>query len=271
MTADPSPIEIGFDRVRVEIAPADGGRLAQISVDDRPLLIGRDDVPLSGSALSWGCYPMVPWAGRIRDGRCRVGGRIVDLPRTLGQHAIHGVGYTSSWSVSASGDDWAELALDLPDDVRWPFGGQTHQRISIDHDGLLLALEVTAADRAFPASVGWHPWFRKPVALWFEPEAMFRRDASGIAVDELVPVPPGPWDDCFVNDRPIELTIDGIDLELTSDCTTWVVYDEPAHATCVEPQTGPPDAPNIRPHVLEPGRTLSAWYRIRPRAAGTSC
>ena len=50
-----------------------------------------------------------------------------------------------------------------------------------------------------PASLGWHPWFRKPDRLDFHPEAMYRRDDEHIAVDELVDVPPGPWDDCFVN------------------------------------------------------------------------
>ena len=29
------------------------------------------------------------------------------------------------------------------------------------------------------------------------------------------------------------------------------------HAVCVEPQTGPPDGPNLAPHVVEPGSPLS--------------
>jgi aldose 1-epimerase len=40
-----------------------------------------------------------------------------------------------------------------------------------------------------------------------------------------------------------------------------VVYDEPAHATCVEPQSGPPDAFNLgRARDLEPGASLSARF-----------
>ena len=31
----------------------------------------------------------------------------------------------------------------------------------------------------------------------------------------------------------------------------------PEHAVCVEPQTGPPDGPNLAPHVVEPGSPLS--------------
>lgn len=262
---DGRQITIGRGAVAVTVDPRAGGRIAQITVAETDLLVGAGEGPPPHGPLGWGAYPMVPWAGRIRDGRCRVGGRIVDLPRTLGQHAIHGVGFTSVWDVAEAGVDRVRLTLALPSDLRWPFGGTARQTISVDTDGVLLELDVTAGDRAFPASIGWHPWFRKPTSIGFEPTAMYRRDAAGIAVDELVDVPPGPWDDCFVNDRPILLTIDGRRIELTSDCTDWVVYDERSYATCVEPQTGPPDAANTRPHLLGPGETLGAWFRIAPR------
>ena len=150
----------------------------------------------------------------------------------------------------------------MPTDARWPFGGLARQRIQVASAGVHMELSATATDRAFPVSLGWHPWFRKPERLQFHPAAMYRRDRHGITVDELVPVPPGPWDDCFVNDRPVIVTIDGVTIRLASDCTDWVVFDEREYATCVEPQTGPPDALNIRPSVLEPGDVRSAWYAL---------
>ncbi len=91
---------------------------------------------------------------------------------------------------------------------------------------------------------------------------MYRRDDDHITLGELVDVPPGPWDDCFVNHEPIAMMIDGIEVTLRSDCTHWVVYDEPAHATCVEPQTGPPDAFNIAPRILQRFGSAAAWYRL---------
>ena len=51
-------------------------------------------------------------------------------------------------------------------------------------------------------------------------------------------------------------------LRLSSDCEDWVVYDETAHSTCIEPQTGPADAFNIAPRVLAPGQSLQAWFLI---------
>jgi aldose 1-epimerase len=176
---------------------------------------------------------------------------------------MHGVGFTSGWETTDLTPTGIGLALRMPTGDAWPFGGSVAQRFDVFAEGLDATMTVTADDRAFPVSFGWHPWFRKPELLRFAPTAMYRRDEHHIAVDELVDVPPGPWDDCFVNHEPVGLRIDGVDVELESPCTHWVVFDERRHATCVEPQTGPPDAFTIRPEVLEPGSSMSASFRLR--------
>ncbi len=87
------PIVIGNERLTVEIAPDDGGRVVQITADGVDLLIGRGEGPDPGSVFAWGSYPMVPWAGRIRRGRFSFDGTEHSLPINFGDHAIHGVGY----------------------------------------------------------------------------------------------------------------------------------------------------------------------------------
>ena len=263
------PLSVASARITVDIDPEAGGRLSQLRVDGTPLLIGSDEVPATlrlpdgrPAVTAWGAYPMVPWAGRIRRGRFTFRGREYTLPVDDEGHALHGVGHSSAWIVTEWAPDRARLRLDLPTDARWPFGGQVEQDVSTTDDGLELRMTVTAGDRAFPVSFGWHPWFRKPSRFRFHPARMYRRDREGITLDELVDVPPGPWDDCFTNSLPVGITIDGVDLQLTSDCSHWVVYDEMPHATCVEPQTGPPDAFTIAPRVLEAGGSLGAWFRI---------
>jgi aldose 1-epimerase len=256
-----SSLSLGNDRVQVGIAPDDGGRVAQITIDGVALLIGQDEAH-EPSPLAWGSYPMVPWAGRIRRGRFRFDDDEYELPVNFGDHAIHGVGFGSPWTVTQQAPQVVELELRLPTDTRWPFGGIARQRISVNDATVRFELAVTAGDTATPASLGWHPWFRKPNRFEFHPQAMYRRDDDYIAVDELVPVPAGPWDDCFVNDRPVGLTIDGVNLVLTSGCRDWVVYDMPAHATCIEPQSAPPDAFNLRPNRIDPGQELAIWFEI---------
>ncbi len=258
----PERILLAADDVRVEVAPAAGGRIAQITVGGVDLLVGHASRPEAEVPTGWGSYPMVPWAGRVRHGEFEFRGEAHRLAINFEGHAIHGVGFVMPWDVVSFDADSVELALRLPTDERWPFGGSAHQRIVLRDRALRLEVGVTAGDLAFPASVGWHPWFRKPQRLDFHPTAMYARDDEGVALDELVAVPPPPWDDCFENDRPVVLELDGRIVRLTSDCPNWVVYTERPYASCVEPQTSPPDAFNHRPRIVEPGRTLGAWYRM---------
>lgn len=258
-TLAPGRLQIGNDTITVEIEPSAGGRIAQITCAGVELLIDRSDS--TADPLRWGCYPMLPWAGRVRHGRFELDGVAHQVPVGPDGHALHGVGFTSAWTVAEQTAVSVDLTLQLPTDATWPFGGSASQQIVVDGDAISLAMSVTAGEQRFPAVIGWHPWFRKPTRVEFHPTSMYRR-VDGVAVDEQIAVQPGPWDDCFVNVRPVIAVIDRIVVGLASDCTDWVVYDEPSHATCIEAQSGPPDAFNTRSDVLEPGQTLSRRFMI---------
>ncbi len=246
---------------RLELSPADGGRWSSLVIHGRELIVRGtcDDPP-----TSWGNYPLVPFGGRIRRGRFDFEGETIRLPADFDGHAIHGTGYLKPWQVDELTDRRVVVSCDLGDETRWPFGGTSTQTWELSDDRLLGELSVTAGERAMPAQVGWHPWFVKPDTLGFEAGAMYRRDDDYIAVDELVPVPPGPWDDCFAQvTQPVILEWPEVRLELRSDCDDWVVYDQPNHATCVEPMSGPPDAFTLRPIVVQPGESLQRWFELR--------
>lgn len=246
--------------LRVEIAPQAGGRLASVAKAGVEWLVGHEH---DAAPIAWGCYPMLPWAGRIRRGRFAFDGRHYTLPLNLGAHAIHGVGFALPWQVERLTADTTELSLELPQDKRWPLGGRARQRIALEESAVHLEIDVTATAHAMPVVVGWHPWFRKPDHIEFSPRAAYPRDDDGIAVPPPADPPPGPWDDCFINREPVTLRRAGQILRLTSSAEHWVVFDEPAHATCVEPQTGPPDAFNLDRAVrLAPGATSGAWFRM---------
>ncbi len=253
-------LHIGNDALHASIAPAAGGRIARIAFGGVDWLCGFN-AENNAAMIAWGCYPMLPWAGRIRHGRFVFDGRDYRLPINLGAHAIHGVGFALPWRVDASSSTRVELSLRLPEDERWPFGGEARQRIEVAGTALRLHLSLSAGAQAMPRPVvGWHPWFGKPERVEFSPRAMYPRDAAGIAISPTVAPTPGPWDDCFLNAAPVTLHRDGQRLRISSDCTHWVVYDAPAHATCVEPQTGPPDAFNLEPGArLAPGERIEAW------------
>ena len=258
----PGPlIDIGNGTLTVTIAPEAGGRIAQVRREGVEWLAGYDDA--NAAAIAWGCYPMLPWAGRIRRGLFQFAGNHHRLPPNLGGHAIHGVGFALPWRLDAHSPSAVELSLELPSDERWPFGGRARQRIVAAVDALHMGLEVSAGERAMPVAIGWHPWFRKPERIEFKPTHCYPRDAENIATLPLREPPPPPWDDCFLHREPIFLHHGVQRLRLTSDCSHWVVYDAPAHATCIEPQTGPPDSFNLDPTSrLEPGMSIHAWFAL---------
>jgi aldose 1-epimerase len=130
-----------------------------------------------------------------------------------------------------------------------------------------------------PAIVGWHPWFLRrlarggPVEIDLRAGGMLRRGGDGLPTGEVVPVPPEPWDDAFVEvEQPVRVRWPGaLELEIASDeAACWVVFTEPPDAVCVEPQTGPPNGLASGAYTLvEPGRPLLAtmtiaWRRLEP-------
>lgn len=248
------------ERLQVALAPDAGGRVAQIRFDGREWLVGPDDG--WPATIAWGCYPMVPWAGRLRAGRFAFGGAAHTLPLNFGGHAIHGVGFSRPWQIDVLEADSAQLSLVLPQDGYWPFGGTATQTVHLEGDRLLLELAVQTGTQAMPVALGWHPWFRKPDRLMFRPDEMYPRDADGIATLPRTLPTVGPWDDCFVANNDIALQRGDQVLRLKADTDHWVVYDGAAHATCVEPQTGPPDAFTLAPRVLLPGQRMSLSFEL---------
>ena len=174
-------------------------------------------------------------------------------------HAIHGVAYDRPWRI----DDDRTLSIDL--DERWPFRGRVVQRFALTESSMSFELALEAAE-PMPATIGWHPWFRRvlepgdaPVELAFEADSMLVRDAAGMPSGRVAsPPPPPPWDDAFtgVHADPVLTWPGRLRLSVGSSCSWWVVYTEPPTSICVEPQSGPPDAVNGTPEVVEPGAPL---------------
>jgi aldose 1-epimerase len=264
---DPDRLVIEAGDARLEVSPADGGRISSLVVRGSELLRNAGDDP-----KLWGSYPMVPFAGRIRHGRFGFGERDVQLALNDPPHAIHGTVFNRPWRV----DGPAALSIDLG--PGWPFSGHVVQRFDLRDDALQVSLTL-AADEPMPAAMGWHPWFRRriagsdaapaepsaPVEIDLDAAWMYVRDAEGITSGELVQPPPGPWDDCFTGLRsaPRLTWPRRLGLEVTSSCDHWVVYDEPRDAVCVEPQTAPPDFVNLAPATTVPGEPLVATMTWR--------
>lgn len=257
-----------------------GGRLASLNVRGRELLIGPAGP--NDSSVRWGCYLMAPWPGRLANGRFAWRGRTIQLPRTHGRHAIHGLVWSRPWRVDAVDEarTRASLACELPRDA-WPMGGTVRQTFTLTARGLTMDASIEAAD-AMPAALGWHPWFARggdPVRLTVDAgtvQEAARVTPSGREVPAVgrLDLRDGPLlgrrrlDHAYLDARS-PAVIDWPDLRVAlsyDPSPAVVVVHTPAGAVCVEPQTAPPNALALEPpeawaagvRLLETGETLSA-------------
>ncbi len=241
------------DRARAVLDPL-GGRLASLQVRGHELL-----APVRERRTQAGCYPMVPWAGRLDHGRFTFAGTEHRLPATMGPHAIHGVATDLAWTPTGPGH------LDLDLGPHGPLGGRAEVDYRLTEQSITATLAVTATDQPMPAVLGWHPCFDREVAghpdrLDFHATFMWARRDDHIPSGDTVPVPPGPWDDCFggVAAPPTISWGDALSVRLDAPTQTWVVFDERDDIVCVEPQTDTPNAFNLSGGtVLQPGDRLA--------------
>lgn len=257
----------------VVISPESGGRIESLKIQSsgsehhshQEVLLTRDDrTDIDDDPFAWGCFVMVPYCGRVRDGVLNIGQDRYSLPRVHGPHAIHGTAISQNWVVLQCTESQAVLACDLGPE--WPFEGTVHHEILLNDDALSMSLTVTA-HQPMPVQVGWHPWFRLPESYTMPFAQMLKRDQDGITTNELVDcsiTQRGVFDDCFTQRTgSIILRYSDIDLILDSNCSHWVIFDQRKEGLCFEPQSGPPNGLNTAPDVLLTDEQLSRWFEIR--------
>ncbi|MGW5100761.1 aldose epimerase family protein [Streptomyces sp. NPDC004100] len=248
----------------VVVRPGKGGRVAGLKVAGTELLRQGE---------RFGCFPMVPWCGRIRDGRFLDGGVVRQMPLNSPPHAIHGTTRDGAWRTARVSADEAVLTFELTDP--WPHPGKVTQIVSVGEDSLTLTMSVETYEDSFPAQIGWHPWFNRTlggegVRIDFTPAWQEERGADHLPTGNRIDPRPGPWDDCFGMPDGVDVTLtwpEQLELKLTSREQWAVVYDEQDAAVCVEPQTGPPNGLNTMPRLVTPLEPLEAsttwrWRRL---------
>jgi aldose 1-epimerase len=202
---------------------------------------------------------------------------MIQLERTHGRHAIHGLTRDRPWTVDAASADAATLAVELPR-VQWPMGGRVRQRVTVSSSVFRLDAEVEA-DEPMPAAIGWHPWFRR------RRDPRLRVDAATYQLTQrMVPTgetaPVSGRTDLRAGPRLGRRRLDLAYLEAHSPAViAWpdleleigfepspaplVVYTPP-DSFCVEPLTAPPNALALAPAARRPAG-------VRELAAGARC
>lgn len=248
------------DELEVIAYPEDGARITSLKAFGQEVL--RQWSP-ERRGFQYGCFPMVPWVGRVGGGLLYHDGAVHQLEVNRPPHALHGLACFKPWIVDSDGS----FVLDLAD--VWPWPGTARQRISVEDAALTIGLEVSTAGEPFPAAAGWHPWFSRwlsesnPVPeseaqLRFDAEWQEEAAANQLPTGRRIEPLPGPWDNCFGNDHPATADIQwpGLRMDMTSSTGWLTAFTEPPDAFCVEPLTGPPNGVNTAPQVVRKGAPL---------------
>src|SRR5262249_44247693 len=123
-------------RLGVDLAPEAGGSGAPFS-SGRAIDLLRPATPqalVSGRGNDTSCYPLVPFSGRIANGRLAFDGEeIVLQPNWPGQrHPMHGDGWAQPWTVLRTDERSAEIEYVHDARSGWPFRYRARQSYRVD-------------------------------------------------------------------------------------------------------------------------------------------
>jgi aldose 1-epimerase len=161
MTAQRLTLRAGA--LALDVLPAIGGSIARfdhLGPDGRQPLLRGSDADYD-DVLQSACFPLVPYANRIRGGRFECNGQEVRLSRNLPGDAspLHGQGWRAAWTVQSVAADRIELDY-VHEADEWPWRYAARQRIVLAPDGFSIALECrNLSDQPMPCGLGLHPYY----------------------------------------------------------------------------------------------------------------
>jgi aldose 1-epimerase len=179
----------GFE---LDIAPLAGGGIARLEWHGLPLLRGAvDGVVTARDPLGLACFPMTPYVSRITDGVFTWGEVTTHIAPNMsgGAHPLHGIGWRKPWRVENHTETSVALILEHGGDQDWPWAFVTRQEFSVQTDHVEHRLSVTSNDpRAFPASLGPHPYFHAHEAtIRFDAQALWEISGESLPTHKARP------------------------------------------------------------------------------------
>lgn len=273
---------------RATLAPGLGG--AVLTLDWRGQPVFRSTPDGATDILETACFPLVPYANRIADGRFVFEGRSVQLPtlERFAPHALHGDGWLLPWTVESQTENRVEMSLDWPGDADgWPWPWRARQIVELTGEGLSISLSMTnTGDAVMPAGLGLHPYFHRYAdsRLTLSAEGVWITDVREIPERLAPPAEIADWSNGLsLADAPFvdhayagwtgEAVIDGGGQRIVMTADTparWTQVYAPKGVDffCVEPVTHRPDALNAPADEktglarLAQGQSLSVAMRI---------
>lgn len=149
---------ISAEGYELVLVPEAGGSVAVLEYRGRPLLRGTrtPDGPLDG-----GCFPLVPYCNRIRDGRFIFRGREVAIALNMSgdPSPLHGDGWLAPWRIEQQ-DEASATLIYSHEPGEWPWAYDARQSFRLSGAGLEAEIACTnRSDEPMPCGLGFHPYF----------------------------------------------------------------------------------------------------------------
>jgi aldose 1-epimerase len=262
-------IRSGSSEAKVSL---DGAHLARLSLDGEEVIKPSND----GGQAHGGIAVLIPYAGRIRNGRYTFEGTSFKLPISRDGHAIHGFAKDARWKLVSEKTGSVTLGSRLRS-AGYPGVLDVRITYSVRPESFSTGCFVTnAGSRSCPFVAGFHPYFlarswrivttgrtyRYRLADKYFPTGE-RRPFSFAEVD-----PGTSLDDCFKIAGAIRFEAEGRTLVITRRRMPYLIVYNGKYAegtsVAIEPYTGLDDAYNngIGLIVLKPGESFSCGYKV---------
>lgn len=281
------------DGFRLIVRPEIGGSIARFDrCDGRPILRPVTDPDATG-VEGGGCFPLVPFANRVRNGAFSFDGRDIviepNIPNT--GRVVHGLGWQAAWTVTARDDAGITITHCHDGGRRWPWRYAAAQRFELDARGLRIELSLTNHSvEPMPAGLGLHPYFPLHGQTRLRMEATGCEGVGGdgfpLTIEheaaELSRLAEGlsPPRNLYVSGVKGEATLSGVRspvaISASPNLTHIVIFrPEATGFVCVEPTShrvgaldasGPGAQAAAGIVTLGPGETMECWIGICPRS-----
>jgi aldose 1-epimerase len=234
-----------------------------------------------GSSRLSGCYPLVPYSGRLGYRRFQWLGQSYSTAQNFDDnpHSVHGMAWQRPWTVAQHSATQAELVCTHSPDAHWPFAFTLRQRFTLSPEALEVQLHFTnQAPQAQPVGLGWHPYFpkRERSHLHIELSQRWDNDASGLATHRVPQAPIDAnvaqlgFDNCFEGwQGPALIRDEKLSMRLSSSLPYLVVFTPDTKPYyCVEPvshvsnaiQQADPLAHGLQ--SVAPGASAQGWMKL---------
>jgi aldose 1-epimerase len=250
----------------------DGAYVGRLSLGGEEVLKPSSD----GSQTHGGSAVLIPYAGRIRNGRYSFEGRNFRLPVRPDGHAIHGFAKDARWDLVRQSTSSVTLASRLRS-AEYPGTLDARIRYSVRPESFTTECSVTnVGTRSCPFVAGFHPYFLARRWRIVTTGRTYRYTLADVyfPTGERRPFsfaetgPGTSLDDCFRVAGEVRLETEGRTLVITRRRMPYLVVYNGKHAegvsVAIEPYTGLEDAYNngIGLVVLRPGDSFSCGYRV---------